>query len=77
MANGNVALQRPVNLGALNVNRPMTAATRLNNEIVTNDIALDIPADLYAAPIADFALQDSICIDEEYTVPIVHWISPF
>jgi len=62
MANGNVALQRAVNLGALDVNRPMTAATRLNNEIVTNDIALDISADLYAAAIADLALQDSICV---------------
>jgi hypothetical protein len=61
----------------LDVYRPVAAPARSNDEIVADDSAFDVSANLDAAAVSDFTLKYSVLIDEEYAVTIVHWISPF
>ena len=67
-----LALQRAVNVGAIDLHVAEAAPARLHDEQVARDVALDVAEDLDAAAVADLALEEGVFADDEYARTVVH-----
>ena len=72
LANEHLALQRAVNVGAIDLYLAEAAAAGLHDKQVARDVAFDVAEDLDAAAVADLALEEGVFSDDEYARSVVH-----